>query len=91
MIINSSTSLSIHYAYNQAGDIISLDQTSYINKMVEEHGFENMKPAKTPMAEGFTVGESYVPAKIDPELQVKYWRLLGSLLFLSMWTRLEVT
>ena len=48
-----------------------------IEKMIEEHGFENMKTVKTPMAEDFSVGESDVPAKVDPELQTKYQKLLG--------------
>jgi hypothetical protein len=58
--------------------------------MLEEQQFDNMKTVKTPMAEGFSVGESDVPAKVDEELQTKYRKLLGSLLFLAMWTRPDI-
>lgn len=51
---------------------------------------ENMKPAKTQMAEDFRMYPSDMPAQVDEELRVKSQSLQGSLLFIAMWSRPDI-
>eukprot|EP00961_Rhodomonas_salina_P217569 2940108-Rhodomonas_salina.1 len=52
---------------------------------------ENMKRAKTPMAEDFVILPSDIPDKVDLELKEKCQSLEGSLLFIAMWSRPDIS
>eukprot|EP00961_Rhodomonas_salina_P250225 3382450-Rhodomonas_salina.1 len=62
---------------------MSLDQKTYVEKMIKDYGFEEMKTAPTPMADDFKITESDLPDKVNLELQNEFRRLLGSLLFIG--------
>lgn len=47
---------------------------------------ENMKTAKTPMAEDFTVYACDIPDKVDNALKLQAQSLEESLLFITMWS-----
>ncbi len=69
--------LSVQDTWNDSGDVMALDQRAYVEKLIDEWGFEGMKIVKTPMVEGFKIFPSDLPDKIDLELQANYHRLLG--------------
>eukprot|EP00961_Rhodomonas_salina_P101060 1360195-Rhodomonas_salina.1 len=52
---------------------------------------ENMKSAKTPMAEDFVILPSDIQDKVDLELKAKCQSLEGSLLFITMWSRPDIS
>eukprot|EP00961_Rhodomonas_salina_P196394 2650497-Rhodomonas_salina.1 len=43
------------------------------------------------MADDFKITESDLPDKVNPELQNEFRRLLGSLLFIGMWSRPDIS
>lgn len=63
-----------------------LCQSGYIGKIVTENGLENSKPAKTPMEVGYGKGESSLLINNN-----KYQQLIGSLLYLSINTRPDIS
>ncbi|RXW12297.1 hypothetical protein EST38_g13555 [Candolleomyces aberdarensis] len=69
-------------------DKILLDQSVYLEKVLDRFGMTNAKPARTPMVEG------YYPSKHDgkPDLQLtrKYQSVIGSLLYLMLGTRPDI-
>ncbi|RXW19436.1 hypothetical protein EST38_g6420 [Candolleomyces aberdarensis] len=73
-------SMTIQYT----GDKIQLDQTKYLEKVLERFGMANAKPARTPMIEG------YYPEKYEGPnnavLTRKYQSVIGSLLYLMLGT-----
>eukprot|EP00961_Rhodomonas_salina_P289502 3912214-Rhodomonas_salina.1 len=73
------------------GNVMSLDQKTYVEKMIKDYGFEEMKTAPTPMADDFKITESNLPDKVNSELQNEFRRLLGSLLFIGMWSRPDIS
>ncbi|KAJ2934251.1 hypothetical protein H1R20_g2855, partial [Candolleomyces eurysporus] len=70
------------------GNTIKLDQTKYLEKVLERFGMANAKPARTPMVEG------YYPAKYEGPnnavLTRKYQSVIGSLLYLMLGTRPDI-
>ncbi|KAJ2926174.1 hypothetical protein H1R20_g10929, partial [Candolleomyces eurysporus] len=70
------------------GNTIKLDQTKYLEKVLERFGMANAKPARTPMVEG------YYPAKHEGPnnavLTRKYQSVIGSLLYLMLGTRPDI-
>jgi hypothetical protein len=68
---------------------IHLDQCTYLKVVLERCGMTNSKTAVTPLPAG------YVPIKSDmvasPELRSKYQMVIGSLLYLMLGTRPDIT
>lgn len=50
---------------HKEGDIMSLDQKTYIEKMIKDYRFEEMKTAQTPMADDFRITESNLPDRLS--------------------------
>eukprot|EP00961_Rhodomonas_salina_P292586 3933059-Rhodomonas_salina.1 len=83
--------LSVRYKWNETRDILSLSQTTFVEKLLSEYEMENMKSTKTPMAEDFVVLPGYIQDKVDPELKAKCQSLEGSLLFIAMWSSPDIS
>ncbi|RXW14197.1 hypothetical protein EST38_g11655 [Candolleomyces aberdarensis] len=73
-------SMSIQYD----GDTIQLDQTAYLEKVLERFGMGNAKPARTPMVEGYYPLKHTGPN--NAVLTRKFQLVIGSLLHLMLGT-----
>ncbi|KAJ2929121.1 hypothetical protein H1R20_g7970, partial [Candolleomyces eurysporus] len=66
------------------GDKISLDQSVYLEKVLERFGMTNAKAARTPMVEGYYPSKHTGPNNLT--LMRKYQSVIGSLLYLMLGT-----
>lgn len=69
--------------------IYSIRQTRYINKVINEFGMQEAKNAKTPL----DVGYEQIQTENHPELESnkQYLKLIGSLLFIALNTRPDIS
>ena len=68
---------------------ISLSQQSYIRKLVSEYGMEDSRPVATPLEPKFQGAcQNAECGKADP---VKYQSLIGSLMYISVCTRPDIS
>jgi hypothetical protein len=71
------------------GQSISIDQCTYLNKLLECYGMTDAKSATTPLP------ASYIPVphtgSTNPELQRRFQVVIGSLLYIMLGTRPDIT
>ena len=67
---------------------IYLDQTAYLQKIVERFHLINAKPAPTPLPEGYQPLPAKKPATAT--LRSKYQQVIGSLLYIMLGTRPDI-
>ena len=67
---------------------IYLDQSAYLQKVIERFNLQNAKPAPTPLPEGYQPS----PAKENASatLRSKYQQVIGSLLYIMLGTRPDI-
>jgi len=65
----------------------SIDQTSYLDKVLKRFGMENAKSAPTPLPTGY---KPVNPDPVDPERHQKYQQVIRSLLYLMICTRPDI-
>ena len=75
--------LPIHITYK--GRTIHLDQSTYLQKVIERCGMLNVKSASTPLPAGYYATKNTEP--IDVELHSHFQMVIGSLLYLMLGTR----
>lgn len=80
--------LGIHVNINKESNTISLDQSNYIDQLLQRFRMVDCKTVSTPMEAGLSLdkGEDVVCKKIFP-----YQQLLGSLMYLSVLTRPDIS
>ena len=71
------------------GKKVHIDQTTYLQTVLQQCGMQNAKAAATPLL------ASYAPVKsldrvADPEIQSRYQSVIGSLLYLMLGTRPDI-
>ena len=66
-----------------------LDQSVYLQKVLEHSGMQDAKPAQTPLPTGYNPVSSDVPS--SPELRSRYQSVIGSLLYLMLGTRPDIS
>ena len=71
------------------GKKIFLDQTAYLDKVVEHFGMSNAWGAQTPLPGGYVPVES--KDQSDPEFRQKYQSIIGFLLYIMLGTRPDIT
>ena len=71
------------------GKKIFLDQTAYLDKVVERFGMSNARGAQTPLPGGYVPTES--KGQCDPDFRQKYQSIIGSLLYIMLGTRPDIT
>ena len=71
------------------GSKIHLDQCAYLRTVLERCGMQNAKRAATPLPAGYVSIKSEMVA--SPELRSKYQTVIGSLLYLMLGTRPDIT
>jgi hypothetical protein len=68
---------------------IHIDQCAYLKIVLERCGIQNSKRAATPLPAGYVPTKSEMVA--SPELRSKYQTVIGSLLYLMLGTRPDIT
>ena len=68
---------------------IKIDQVEYLSETLKKFEMENCTPVKTPMEERLT--ESNRGRTLSKEEQARYRMIVGSLLYLSCWTRPDIS
>ena len=71
------------------GKKIFLDQVDYLDKVVERFGMSNARGAQTPLTGGYKPVESQ--DQCTPEFRQKYQSIIGSLLYIMLGTRPDIT
>ena len=69
--------------------MIYLDQTDYLNKVVERFGMSNARGAETPLPIDFVPREN--DGQCTPEFRTTYQSIIGSLLYIMIGTRPDIT
>jgi hypothetical protein len=67
---------------------IYLDQTNYLDKILEHFGMTNARPARTPMVEGYYPRPN--EGEANPELRQLFQSIIGSLMYLMLRTRPDI-
>ena len=70
------------------GGKIYLDQTAYLQKVLQRFNIQNMKAVPTPLPEGYQPSPNTSTA--DPALRSKYQQVIGSLLYIMLGTRPDI-
>ena len=70
------------------GHAIHLDQSTYLQKVIEWCGMLNTKSASTPLPAGYYAAKNTEP--IDAELRSCFQTVIGSLLYLMLGTRPDI-
>lgn len=73
-----------------AQQTVSIDQSAYIQGMLEEYGLQDCKPTKTPMEKGSSIRLDTTEQEKDADLLV-YGRLFGQLNWISVGTRPDIS
>src|SRR5260370_6244361 len=67
---------------------IHLDQTAYLQKVLQRFGLTNAKATATPLPEGYQPLPNNAP--INPTIRSKYQQVIGSLLYIMLGTRPDI-
>jgi hypothetical protein len=73
----------------QSASKVSIDQRTYLTKVLQRFNMTNTKTAPTPLPMGYTLLEN--TAVPDSKLQTQYQSVIGSLLYLMLRTRPDIT
>src|ERR1700744_3282206 len=81
--------LGMHIRRDRSKRCLALDQSDYLKKIIKRFKLENARIAKTPLPTG------YMPSKyngpVDPKRRQEYQQVIGSLLYLSLGTRADIS
>jgi len=80
----------LHMRIGRAGQTIYIDQAQYLQAMLQQCGMVNAKAVPTPLPVGYAPVKSLDKAA-DPELQKRYQTVIGSLLYLMLGTRPDIS
>eukprot|EP00961_Rhodomonas_salina_P184535 2491525-Rhodomonas_salina.1 len=83
--------LVVRYSHSNDGDTLTASQASYIQRLGETYGGEKWNSIRTPMEEKFNITPQELPTTKNLELETEYHKLLGSILFVSCWSRPDVS
>jgi hypothetical protein len=86
---NVSRYLGLDVVQSKDKETIRVNQKTYIRSILKTFGFENCNPVSTPMEPGIVLQKS--EQGIDEELQQKYQRAIGSLMYAMVQTRPDIS
>ena len=86
-IDDPTSHLGLHIAHDRDKGIMTLDQTAFIDNLLNEHGFIDATERETPMNTVFPETDG---TTLSPELHTVYRSKLGSLQFLAALTRPDI-
>ena len=75
---------------NRVGRKVHLDQTSYLQTVLQRCGMENAKASTTPLPAGYVPLPLAKGTAASPELRSRYQTVIGSLLYLMLGTRPDI-
>ena len=78
----------LHMRIRRKDGKIYLDQSAYLQKVVERFNLQNAKPAPTPLPEGYQPSPAKENASAD--LRSRYQQVIGSLLYIMLGTRPDI-
>jgi hypothetical protein len=67
---------------------IYLDQTTYLQKVLQRFKLQNANPAHTPLPEGYQPSPNMSP--VDPSLHSQFQQVIGSLLYIMLGTHPDI-
>jgi len=73
------------------GRTVKIDQCAYLETVLQRCGMQDAKSAATPLPAGYMPEANAQDAVIDPELRSCYQTVIGSLLYLTLGTRPDIT
>lgn len=82
--------LGINITRDKSKGILTLDQSAYIRKLLKIFGMEQCRPVSTPMVCNSKLEKAESADCLDDDVY-KYRQLLGSLMYLSVCTRPDIT
>jgi hypothetical protein len=91
---NPHTMLSMCITHNRDQRIITLDQTAYINSIINEFNMARANPVVTPYAPGSHLSAADCPTSEEEKERMKsypYLRLLGKLMYAALCTRPDLS
>jgi len=65
-------------------------QTTYLDRCLERYLMQALEPKTLPMDPNFRVTKEMISDNPDPEILKKYQQYVGSLIYLSIWTRPDI-
>ena len=71
------------------GDKFLIDQCPYLDKVIANTGMQNAKSAPTPLPAGYIPAPN--PGQSTPELRSRYQTVIGSLLYIMLGTRPDIS
>ena len=75
----------------QEGSQVHLDQSTYLETVLQRCGMQDCKSAVTPLPAGYMPEAVAQDTAIDPELRSRYQTVIGSLLYLMLGTRPDIS
>ena len=83
--------LGVEFSKSSDGRCLILSQQKYSKEILERFGMSNVKAMKTPMDSHVKLSLADCPKVVDPLLQKEYRSKIGSLQYLSLWTRPDLS
>src|SRR5580693_5502403 len=78
----------LHMCIQRKNGRIYLDQTAYLQKVLQRFKLQNANPVHTPLPEGYQPSPNTSPA--DPSLRSQFQQVIGSLLYMMLGTRPDI-
>ena len=82
--------LGMRITRNRKKHTLTLDQTSYADKVVKQFQLDNCKPTYVPLPTGYNPRPSLEDSKPSPALRSRYQSVIGSLLYIMLGTRPDI-
>ena len=77
-----------HIVQDREKGTITVSQEHYVKACLEKFGLAQCNGSDTPMTERLSAKDQ--PATVDPKNQERYRGMVGSLLYLASWTRIDI-
>jgi hypothetical protein len=77
-----------HITHDREKGTVTVSQQHYVMACLEKFGLAQCNGADTPMVERLSVKDQ--PDTVDKKLQEQYRGMVGSLLYLASWTRIDI-
>lgn len=82
--------LGMRVNYDKENNVMTLDQEHYVDQLLKNFGMVDSKDVNTPMENGLNLAKIDVDCK-DQICSVPYQQLIGSLMYLSVLTRPDIS
>ena len=79
--------LGVEFTVSKDQKTLKLSQVKFAEKILEKFGMSDCKAVKTPLDPTTKLSSHDCPDVVDPKLQEQYRQIIGSLMWLYVWTR----